>query len=187
MLENSACDTDSTLFNVRYPPDYRKYKKKDHLNQLYKFITMDCFNTNKKLINIGQYFSLPKSVLQFYQENNLKIDTCDLNPTDLNNCESNQLAANNTIPAWLIINIMLPEYGPSYLVGSKGPGDGKGWNIVTYYKLSNYGRNLLDNAYKQQSDDQAQPEDQKAQQARSTTATTTTTRTRRRRTTSRSN
>lgn len=133
MSPNDCCDAVASTFNVRVPPNYAKNKTKGPSEKpFFGFVGVDVFKTERKLSHVMENIRLPEPgefKLVIPQDG----DPEDDDMTDDSMC--------GTIPPWLVVNMMVPDYAPSFL--GRGEQDGEGWSLVMYFKLTKYGRRQL--------------------------------------------
>ena len=106
-------------FNVRRGPNYKdKRKKAPSASSLYEVFAVDVHSSETKLAHIGRVAALPP----------------DPAPPP-----------RASLPPYVIINWMVPNYPPSGLIGPKRS-NGPGWNLVLYCRLSDAVRSQLAHA-----------------------------------------
>ena len=106
-------------FNVRCGPNYKdKRKKAPSASSLYEVFAVDVHSSDTKLAHIGRVVALPP----------------DPSPPP-----------RASLPSYVIINWMVPNYAPSGLMGPKRS-NGPGWNLVLYCRLSDAVRSQLAHA-----------------------------------------
>jgi len=113
-IPRTWCNASGKTFNVRIGPDYEVHgKKAPSLDTFYKVFAVDIYSSEKKISNIARFYSIPRR------------------PT---------VPGEFDIPPVLVINVMTPEYAPSWFSPLI---DGPGFSFIIFAELKEWVRETL--------------------------------------------
>jgi len=108
------CNAPGKTFNLRIGPDYALHgKKAPSLASIYRVFAIDIYNSEKKIANIDRFYNMPRR---------------------------SNVQGDYDIPPILMINVMTPEYAPSWFSPLI---DGRGFSFVIFAELEEWARETL--------------------------------------------